>query len=70
MSSHPNAELLRGAYDAFERGDLQPLLGLLRDDIEWVDSTLGPLAGTYRGSEAWFRVCSRFLAKTPRASRL
>jgi ketosteroid isomerase-like protein len=49
MSSHPNAELLRNIYDAFERGDLQPLLDLLNDDIEWVDSTLGPLAGSYRG---------------------
>jgi ketosteroid isomerase-like protein len=49
MSSHPNAKVLRNTYDAFERGDLQPLLDLLSDDIEWVDSTLGPLAGTYRG---------------------
>jgi len=49
MSSHPKTELLRNADDAFERGDLQPLLDLLSDDIEWVDSTLGPLAGTYRG---------------------
>jgi ketosteroid isomerase-like protein len=49
MSSHPNADLLRDAYDAFERGDLQPLLERLSDDIEWVDSTLGPLGGTYRG---------------------
>jgi len=49
MRSHRNAELLRDAYDAFERGDLQALLDMLSDDIEWVDSTLGPLAGSYRG---------------------
>ena len=49
MSSHPKTELLRNADDAFERGDLQPLLDLLSDNIEWIDSTLGPLAGTYRG---------------------
>jgi ketosteroid isomerase-like protein len=49
MSSHPNAALLRNTYDAFGQGNLQPLLDLLTDDVEWVDSTLGPLAGTYRG---------------------
>jgi ketosteroid isomerase-like protein len=49
MSTHLNAELLRNAYDAFEHGDLQPLLGLLSDDVEWVDLTLGPLPGTYQG---------------------
>jgi ketosteroid isomerase-like protein len=46
MTLHPNAELLQHSYDAFGRGDMQPLLDLVCDDIEWVDSTLGPLAGT------------------------
>jgi ketosteroid isomerase-like protein len=49
MPARTNAEVLRDSYEAFTRGDLHPLLDLLSDDVEWVDSTLGPLAGTYRG---------------------
>jgi ketosteroid isomerase-like protein len=49
MSWHPNVDLLHNTYDALERGDLQPQVDLLSDDVEWVDSTLGPLAGTYQG---------------------
>lgn len=49
--SHPNARLLRNAYEAFGSGDLEPLLGALTDDISWHDSTLGPLAGSYTGKD-------------------
>lgn len=51
MTAHPNAQLLHGAYQAIEQGDLQPMLGMLSEDIAWTDSTLGPLAGTYRKDE-------------------
>jgi ketosteroid isomerase-like protein len=40
--SHPNAKLLRGIYEAFGHGDLDPLLGALTDDISWHDSAVGP----------------------------
>jgi len=49
--SHPNAELLRDAYEAFAHGDLDPLLGALTDDISWHDATVGPLAGHYSGKD-------------------
>jgi len=48
---HPNATLLRDAYEAFGNGDLGPLLAALADDISWHDSTLGPLAGDYTGKD-------------------
>jgi uncharacterized protein len=48
---HPNAKLLREAYEAFSHGDLSPLLAALTDDIYWHDSTLGPLAGEYTGKD-------------------
>ena len=51
MTSHPNARLLQDVYHAVEQGDLQPLLDLLSEDSTWTDSTLGPLAGTYRKDE-------------------
>lgn len=59
MSTHPNAQLLQDAYRAIEHGDLQPLLGMLSEDITWVDASLGPLAGTYHGKDE----VPRFFAK-------
>jgi ketosteroid isomerase-like protein len=50
--SHPNEALLRETYDAVGQGDLQVLLDRLADDIKWEDSSLGPLAGEYRGKDA------------------
>lgn len=51
MTAHPNARLLASSYQAVEQGDLQPMLAMLSEDITWTDSTLGPLAGTYRKDE-------------------
>jgi ketosteroid isomerase-like protein len=47
--AHPSEDLLRRIYEAAGNGDLQTLLDALTDDIIWQDSTLGPLAGEYRG---------------------
>src|SRR4051812_37391888 len=30
-----NVELLRGAYDAFDRGDIPAILAILDDDVVW-----------------------------------
>ena len=49
--AHPNAGLLRRAYEAAGTGDLQPLPDVLADDITWRDSSLGPLAGEYHGKD-------------------
>jgi ketosteroid isomerase-like protein len=48
MTTHPNTRLLHSSYQAIEQGNLKPMLSMLSDDIAWTDSTLGPLAGTYR----------------------
>ena len=51
MTTHPNARLLQNAYQAIERGHLHAMLSILSDDMTWTDSTLGPLAGSYRKDE-------------------
>lgn len=51
MTTHANAQLLCDTYQAIEHGDLRPLSGMLSEDIILVDSTLGPLAGTYTGKD-------------------
>lgn len=49
--THPNAELLRGGYDAFAKGDLPGVLGIFAEDITWHVPGRSPLSGEYRGHE-------------------
>ena len=47
--------ILRGGYEALERGDAGPLLALLSPDLEWVEPSLEgyPLSGVHRGRDAF-----------------
>lgn len=47
-----NAELIRQAYDAFARGDIEAVLAVLDKDVEWTEAAGFPYAGTYHGPEA------------------
>jgi len=54
MSEQDNVRLVQNAYDAFQRGDIEGLLQLVADDVEWI--TPGPsdimlAAGHRRGRE-------------------
>lgn len=49
--AHPNEELLRRAYDAFARGDLDTVLSLFSDTIHWHVQGENPLSGVYVGHE-------------------
>jgi uncharacterized protein len=50
MGVQENVQLVKNGYAAFARGDIQGLLALFAEDIEWVIPGTGlPLAGTYRG---------------------
>jgi ketosteroid isomerase-like protein len=50
MGTQENLQVVKNGYAAFGRGDIQGLLALFADDIEWVSPGEGlPLAGTYRG---------------------
>jgi ketosteroid isomerase-like protein len=43
-------QVVKDGYAAFGRGDIQGLLGMLSDDVEWQIPGEGlPLSGTYRG---------------------
>jgi len=45
-------DAVRGTYAAFARGDLDAVLDLLHDDIEWHQAQGLPHGGVYRGVEA------------------
>lgn len=47
-----NLELIRSAYDAFGRGDVPGVLGIMDPAIEWTAAEGSPYAGTYRGPDA------------------
>ncbi len=42
-------EALRGAYDAFNRGDLDAAVKPLDHQIEWIEPVEFPGGGTYHG---------------------
>lgn len=53
MSAQKNVQIVKDAYAAFGRGDIQSLLALLAEDVEWISPGGAlPPAGTYRGLAA------------------
>jgi ketosteroid isomerase-like protein len=54
MSEQENTKIVQEAYAAFLKGDIQGVLALVTDDVEWViPGPVGmlPTAGTYRGKD-------------------
>lgn len=51
MSEQENLEVVRKGYEAFRRGDLDSLLSLLAQDVEWIMAEIPerPFTGTCRG---------------------
>ena len=47
--AHPNEELLRRAYEAFGKGDIDTVLGAFDDNIVWHVPGRNPIAGDYKG---------------------
>ena len=41
MSEHPDAAVVRSAYEALSRGDMTTFEGLLHNDIVWHESAAG-----------------------------
>jgi uncharacterized protein len=70
VTEHPNVELTRRGYDAFAKGDLAALSGLLADDVIWHVTGAGPLSGTYRGRDEVFGFFGRLAEETGGTFRL
>jgi ketosteroid isomerase-like protein len=47
-----NAELVRGLYDAFAKGDVPAVLAALDENVEWTEVDGFPHGGTYIGRDA------------------
>ncbi|MFN7944128.1 MAG: nuclear transport factor 2 family protein [Blastocatellia bacterium] len=46
-----NLNLIKGTYEAFAKGDVPGVLGILDADIRWQEADGFPLAGTYNGPQ-------------------
>ena len=49
--SHPHEETLRTVYDAFAKGDIETVMGLYTDDIQFHVSGRSPVSGSYSGKD-------------------
>lgn len=47
-----SVDVVRGAYEAFEQGDVAAVLGAMADDIEWYEAEGMPYGGLHRGPDA------------------
>jgi hypothetical protein len=54
MADHPNVELLRRGYAAYNTGDMATINELFADDIEWHVPGRSELAGDYHGKDEVF----------------
>jgi ketosteroid isomerase-like protein len=56
-----NLDLIRGAYEAFSRGDVPAVLGILSDDVRWTVPLPLPQAVEARGHEEVGRFFERLV---------
>ncbi len=47
-----NVATIKGVYDAFARGDVPAILGMMDPNISWTEAEGFPYAGTYSGPDA------------------
>lgn len=61
---HPNAEIVRRAYHAFNTGDLPTLNELFDDNASWHTPGRGAIAGLRQGRDAVFTQFGRYGGET------
>lgn len=62
--AHPNEDLVRAAYTAFSRGDMETVLGAFDDDIIWRVGGDSKLTGEYRGHQQVLGFFARLMELT------
>jgi uncharacterized protein len=59
--SHRNEDMIRNNYEAFTRGDANPLVDSLSEDIQWHVSGQSPIAGDYFGKAEVLKFFARMM---------
>jgi ketosteroid isomerase-like protein len=52
--AHPNADLVRKGFEAFDAGDMATLDAIMADDVVWHASGAGIVSGDFVGKQAVF----------------
>ncbi|MGU3500453.1 nuclear transport factor 2 family protein [Mycobacterium sp. C31M] len=60
-----NIELVKRGYEAFANGDMDTVMALFDDSIEWVQPGNSTISGTYHGKGELGQYMAALAAKTP-----
>jgi ketosteroid isomerase-like protein len=60
-----NVEHIKKGYEAFAAGDVETLMSLFDDDIEWIQPGDSTVSGTYHGKGELGDLLSRLAEKSP-----
>ena len=63
-----NIELIKKGYEAFAAGDIDAVMNLMDDDIEWVQPGDSAISGTYHGKAELGQLISRLAEKSTTAT--
>ena len=63
-----NIELVKNGYEAFTAGDIETVLNLFDDNIEWVQPGDSAISGTYHGKAELGQFISRLAEKSTTAT--
>lgn len=63
MSEQENKELVRRGYEAFAAADMESLMALFDDDIEWIQPGESAVSGTYHGKTELMEYLGRLAQK-------
>jgi len=65
VSEQENKELVKKGYEAFAAGDVQAVMDLFDDDVEWVQPGESAISGTFHGKTEVMEFLGRLAEKGP-----
>ena len=65
VSEQENKELVKKGYEAFAAGDVQTVMDLFDDDVEWVQPGESAISGTFHGKTEVMEFMTRLAEKGP-----
>ncbi len=60
-----NIALIKKGYEAFSSGDMETIMSLFDDDVEWVQPGNSTISGTYHGKGEVMQYLANLGAKSP-----
>ncbi|KUI01921.1 nuclear transport factor 2 family protein [Mycobacterium sp. IS-3022] len=64
MSEQENKQLIQRGYEAFSAGDIETVMAMFDDDVEWVQPGESAVSGTYHGKTEVMEYLGRLAEKS------